>query len=240
MEDQRSGLLALQDLDDEIQRAKAKLEEFDPRLKELAQPVTALETELNATKERLTTLRGDVRRLERGAEQKRERLRVYEDRLSRVRNPREEAAARTEMDLVRRATEADETEALEQMEMATRTDLKVDDLERQLQKLRAEIAPAREEVVREREEAEQQLAILQDRRNNHALRVDAAALRLYERVRGGRSKKVVAPLTAEGACGNCFNILPIQEQAHIKDGSGLHRCEACGVILYWKDEQPAN
>ena len=57
-------------------------------------------------------------------------------------------------------------------------------------------------------------------------------MRLYERVRGGRSAMALAPMTAEGACGACFNILPLQEQSEVKAGGALRRCEGCGVILY--------
>jgi predicted nucleic acid-binding Zn-ribbon protein len=57
-------------------------------------------------------------------------------------------------------------------------------------------------------------------------------LRLYERLRMGKASTVLAPLTAEGACGHCFNILPVQEQSEIRNGRVLRRCEACGVILY--------
>jgi predicted nucleic acid-binding Zn-ribbon protein len=232
MDDLRNALLGLQDLDIEIARAKAKLEEFDPQLKTLEIPITNLQNEIEATRTRLAEVRQDARRLERGAEQKRDRLRAYEERLVRVRNAREEAAARTEMDLVRRATEADETEALEKMEQATRTDLKLDDLERNLEKLKAEIAPKREQLLSTRREMENELQVLADRRQNQAVRLDPASLRLYERVRSGKSKRVLAPLTAEGACGNCFNILPIQEQAEVRRGTTLKRCEGCGVILF--------
>jgi hypothetical protein len=48
----------------------------------------------------------------------------------------------------------------------------------------------------------------------------------------GKSRLSLAPLTDEGACGNCFNILPVQEQAEVRRGESLHRCEGCGVILY--------
>lgn len=232
MQELRSALLALQDLDSEIARAKAKLEEFDPHLKTLEEPITTLQNEIEAMRTRLADLRVEARRLERGAEQKRERLRAYEERLVRVRNQREEAAARTEMDLVRRATEADETEALETMEQATRTDLKLDDMLRNLEKLKAEIAPRREDLLAARGQAEAELAVLTDRRQNQALRLDSASLKLYERVRGGRAKRVLAPMTPEGACGNCFNVLPIQEQSEVRAGQTLKRCEACGVILY--------
>jgi predicted nucleic acid-binding Zn-ribbon protein len=57
-------------------------------------------------------------------------------------------------------------------------------------------------------------------------------LRLYERVRAGRTNTVLAAVTQDGACGHCFNMIPIQEQAEIRRGETLGRCEACGVILY--------
>lgn len=232
MEDLKTALLTLQGLDSEIAQARTKLTEFEPMLEEVDQPVTALEREIELTRTRLEDLRRETKRLESAAGQKRETLKKYEDRLSRVRNIREEAAARAEMDLVRRAADADDSEALELMEQATRTDLRLDDLERNLVKLRSETEPRRAELLTAKAEAEDQLAVLQDKRENHAVRLEGEALRLYERVRRGRASMVVAPLTDEGACGHCFNILPLQEQAEIRRGDRLRRCEACGVILY--------
>lgn len=233
MDELRTALLGLQDLDHEIADAKARLAEFEPQLKTLEEPIDNLQREIDTLRVRLEEMRHEVRRLERGADQKRERLRVYEQRMVRVRNAREEAAARTEMDLVRRATEADETEALEMMEQATRADLKLDELERNLAKLRADIEPRREELLRARAAVESEVDVLSDRRKNHAVRLDPASLKLYERVKSGRAKRVLAPLTAEGACGNCFHQLPIQEQANVRNGGvPPMRCEVCGVILY--------
>jgi predicted nucleic acid-binding Zn-ribbon protein len=86
--------------------------------------------------------------------------------------------------------------------------------------------------MEQREAAETALAQLRDRRGNEAARIDEPSRRLYDRVRGGKSRNVLAPLTAEGACGNCYNILPLQEQVQVRNGNSLHRCEGCGVILY--------
>jgi len=232
MEDIKTALLTLQELDNDIAQAQSRLTEFEPRLAEVEKPVTTLELEIEATQKRLDELRTSVRRLEHAATQKRETLKKYEERLSRVRNLREEAAARAEMDLVRRAADADEAEALELLEQATRTDLKLDDLQKNLDRLRTEMEPQRAELLSARSEAEVALAVLRDRRQNHAIRLQGEALQLYERVRRGRATMVVAPLTDEGACGHCFNILPLQEQAEIRRGDILRRCEACGVILY--------
>ena len=129
MEPLHASLLALQELDDEIDRTEARLLEFEPKQAELDAPVASFTQEVEATRTRLQELRQDVTRLERAVEQNRTRLQHYEDRLMRVRNAREEAAARTEMDLVRRALEGDRAELQQQSEQTTRTDLKLDEME---------------------------------------------------------------------------------------------------------------
>jgi predicted nucleic acid-binding Zn-ribbon protein len=149
-----------------------------------------------------------------------------------VRNAREEAAARTEIDLIRRAVEADEDDALDLMEQVKRHELKLDELEKKLAALRAETAPRMEELERSRDEARDQLDILEDQRRNKVVRLNRDAARVYERVRGGKTRVTLASLTPDGACGHCFSLIPIQEQNQIRRREALHRCEACGVILY--------
>jgi predicted nucleic acid-binding Zn-ribbon protein len=232
MDDLKTALLTLQEMDDELVRAQATLDAFTPQVAELEQPVAALGQEIDAARARVEDLRVEIRRLQGAAEQKRQRMAKYEERLMRVRNLREESAARAEMDLVRRAVEADEAETRALQEQATRTELKLVDLERQMTKLREENAPRLEALLAEKATAEAALSVLKDKRDNHSIRIDKKALRLYERVRRGRSNVALAPMTDEGACGHCFNILPLQEQAEVRAGTGLHRCEGCGVILY--------
>jgi uncharacterized protein len=225
-------LLEIQDLDNELMAAQARLDEFTPRLDALEDPIRALEAEKRATEERLEKLRHEVRKLEHGATQKRERLKNYEDRLGRVRAIKDEGTIKMELDLIRRAIAADEQEHRDLGEQATRTDLKIDDLTRQIERKKVEQAPLREELQRERDGVVEIMEKLSARRGDLASRVDKPALRIYERIRSGRGRRGLAPLTDEGACGQCFNILPVQEQELVKQGDVLHRCEACGIILY--------
>lgn len=226
-----ASLLALQELDNRIAEAEARLLEFDPLLREAEAPLVALRGEVEGAGTKLDELRRQVQRLDEAGEQKRQRLTQYEERL-RVRNTREEASARIELDLIRRAVQADEREAAETREQATRTDLRLDELAKQLAKREQELAPELGDIRAKRAEVEQEIALLREQRDDEAKNVDANALRVYERVRSGRSRRGLAPLTDEGACGSCFNVLPVQEQAVIRSGDTLHRCEACGVILY--------
>lgn len=232
MDDLHRSLLELQELDQEIESAEKRVTAFEPRLSTVEEPVTALQRDVEALRRRTQELEQEARRLERAADDKRDRLRRYEEHLERARNAREEAAARTEIDLVRKAIDADETEAAEMLEQHTRSALRLDQLETRLEEARAEVEPRRQEIVAERDEAAGDLAVLRDRRENLAVRVPANHLRMYERIRSGRTRVALAPMTEDGACSNCYNTLPIQEQSEIRRGGTLHRCEACGVILY--------
>lgn len=235
MEETYQALLGLQELDEQMADARDRVLRFGPELEQLEAPVAAAENEVEALRQRLTEMRADVRRLERGAEDKTAQLRKYEERLERVRNAREEAAARTEIDLIRRAVDADETDALELMEQVKRQELKLDELEKKLAALRAETEPRMEELERKRDEAREQLGVLEAQRREKVSAMRSDAVRVYERVRGGKTRVTLARLMPDGACGHCFSMIPVQEQRQIHQREGLHRCEACGVILYVED-----
>jgi uncharacterized protein len=232
MHDLHAALMALQELDGEIDRAETEIAQFAPRIEQLDGPVQAVEREVETARAKVDELRAQVQKLEANAEQKRERMKQYQDRLAKQMSTQKNASLRAELDLVRKALDADLADMKQLSEQATRTDLKLDDLRRQADKIRSEVAPQRDELLFARLEAEEKLALLRERRENQAVRLDQKSRRLYERLRSGRTRTVLAPLTAEGACGNCFNVLPVQEQALVRQAAALHRCEACGVILY--------
>jgi len=232
MKELYSSLLQLQELDLEIEKAEARVAQFTPRLAELQAPVTTIEQESEGVRGKLDDLRKQQKKLEHGLNNKRDRLRIFEEKAAKARNLRDEAAARTDMDFVKRAVEAEQAEADEVNDQVRRHDMRLDELRSSAEKTREELAPRVQEMEAERTEAEQALKILQDKRSNAALHIDKASVRLYERVRSGKRKRALAPLTADGACGSCYNVLPPQEQSEIRTGTTLRRCEACGVILY--------
>ncbi len=62
-------------------------------------------------------------------------------------------------------------------------------------------------------------------------KVDERLFKSYERVRSNmRNGLAVVPVN-RGACGGCFNIVPPQKQAEIREKKKLIVCEHCGRIL---------
>ena len=109
--------------------------------------------------------------------------------------------------------------------------MRIEELDRNAAKTLEDLAPQVAALESERDSAADDLKILKDKRANAAQHLDKQSLRMYDRVRSGKRKTALAPLTG-GACGSCFNVLPLQEQSEIMTGNSLRRCEACGVILY--------
>jgi len=235
MDETYQALLDLQELDRQVAEAKAKVREFEPELEELEAPLEELEQQVAAVRTRLDEMKAEERRLERSADDKRAKLEKYETRLERVRSQREEAAARTEIDLISKAVDADEDDALSLIDQIRRAELKLDELEGQLKELHEETVPKRDELMAGRNDAAEQLDVLADKRENRLIRLDSTAARLYERIRGGKTDVALAMLTKDGACGHCFSVIPLQEQNVIRRREALHRCEACGVILFAED-----
>jgi predicted nucleic acid-binding Zn-ribbon protein len=232
MQETYQALLDLQDLDEQIEAARDQVRRFEPELEELEAPLEAAQKEVDALRTRLDEMKAEERRLERSADDKRAQLKKYEARLERVRTSREESAARTEIDLISKAVEADEEDAVDLMDQIRRAELKLDELEGKLEALREETDPKREQLMSGRDEARAKLDVLEDQRRNRLVRLSSEAAGLYERIRGGKTRVAMAQLTGDGACGHCFSMIPIQEQNEIRRREALHRCEACGVILY--------
>jgi uncharacterized protein len=226
-----SSLLTLQDLDGEIEQAQTRVTAFTPRLAELRAPVSAIERETEQVRDKLEQLRKQQAKLDHGLNNKRERLRIHKEKAEKARKA-DEAELRTEVDFIARAVEAEEVETKEVTDQVRRHEMRIEELEKNAARTIEDLAPQVKELEAERDTAADELKILQDKRSNAAQHLDKQSLRLYERVRSGKRKTALAPLTDDGACGSCFNMLPPQEQSEIRTGNSLRRCEACGVILY--------
>ena len=100
-----------------------------------------------------------------------------------------------------------------------------------LQVAQAEVAPRRARFLEEQKAAQEELGRLEEKRASYAARVPSRDLQSYERIRGGGRSVAVATLTADGACGHCFGMIPLQVQNEIRSGKALIPCESCGVLL---------
>lgn len=224
-------LKQLQRLDEEIENARRRVSKYDPLLAEVEEPALILESEAENTRSRLKEMKVEERRVEGSADDKRNRMEMLQKRLNEVRNVREEAAVQAELDMVRRALEADEQEALTLLDQIRKLEDRLEEQEAALAEAREEVEPRRNELLSDRDEARATLEELRERRGSFAEAIEDGPRRVYERIRSGGRDVAVAELTFDGACGHCYGMVPLQVRNEIGHGGEMIRCEACGVIL---------
>lgn len=226
-----ASLKELQRLDLAIEQARTRITEFEPLLETVEEPAAQLREQVEGLRSRLKEMKLDERRLELTANERRTRMKALQERLNTVRNLREEAAVHAELDLVRRALEADEQEALTLLDQIRQGEMALDEAEKRLAEAENELEPKRRELLDQREAVEGQLTELSSERERFAAGLEVSELRVYDSIKVGKRSVVVAELTPDGACGHCFSVVPLQIQNEIRHGARMIRCEACGVIL---------
>lgn len=227
----RTALKELQKLDLQIQKARKRIHDFDPLFEEVEQPALVLESELGSSRNRLKEMKLESRRLELAAEERLERRKRLDERLKGVRNLREEAAVSAELEMVKRALQNDEQEAFTLIDQIRKVEERLAEVETAFEEASALVEPKRNELLQQREDAKSELESLERDRDGFVARMPEHELRTYEAIRAGGRRVAVAELTDDGACSNCFGVIPLQLQNEIRHGESLIRCEGCGVIL---------
>ena len=233
----RTSLKELQNLDQAIAAIQSAAQSFDLLLEEVNAPVARLEQEVEALEKRLTELKLEENRIELTIEERRVRAVKLQERMDEVRNVREEAAVHAELEMVQRALESEEQEALSLLDQIKRLEERSEEQEAAYQEALAEVEPHRKGLVEEQQSADGKLEALQAERDAFAAGIDPGERRIYDSIMAGARDVAVAELTQDGACGNCYNMVPLQIQNQIRHGEGMVRCEGCGVILTPESEE---
>ena len=226
-----ASLQDLQKLDEEIEGVRKEIRRIEEELAVAEVPLLEAREEAETVRGRLTQMKVDERRLESSADEKRARAKKLDQRMEQVRNLREEVAVRAELDIVRRAVETDEQEALGLLDQIRRTEIALEELDERVAGAEAELEPRRQGLTEERRQHEEKLAELNAQREEFVSRIDEGERRVYESFRSSGRNVVVSELLEDGACGHCFGMVPLQLQNEIRGTGGMIRCEACGVIL---------
>ncbi len=84
-------------------------------------------------------------------------------------------------------------------------------------------------------ELEAELAQLEDRHREIAIRVDPPLLHRYNQIKAGRKDQPLAAVRG-GICSGCRLQIPPQLIAEVKRSEDLHVCPYCRRMLYWEGE----
>lgn len=200
----------IQDLEDEIAGCETRLDKQNNEIKDL-------EIAINANK---ATIK-DAENL----------IIKYEEQQMNVRNNREYDAITKEIELQQLEVQVLEKrikEAYEKIEIKKKETEETNIAHANIGKDLADKKKELEIITKESEEEERKI----NRQLKRAAKnVDERLMKSYNRIRNNmRNGLAVVPVN-RGACGGCFNIVPPQKQAEIREKKKLIVCEHCGRIL---------
>lgn len=224
--------------------ALAALEELDGRKKELEALAASLpaeaeerEKDLAARREEFEKLRGrfenaqrERRRLEATVDDKTQLLGKYRTQLDSVKTNKEYQSLQHEISVTRENISRTEDKLLEILEEIERAQGRVDQENRALDQLAADVASANEGAKALLRDAEVQLIEVEEKRKRLLPSVSQAVRaeyqRLFERFGGNAFASA-----AGGVCQGCFVNVPAKVVAELRAGGKLYRCESCGRFI---------
>ena len=226
-------MLELQRLDQITAALRAELEGMPKKLREADAKLNGERAALAAAKEALTQALGQRKKLELDVEQWKERAKKYRGQSSSVKT--NEAYKALQQEIANAEAEASKAEdrVLEQM-------MGVEEAERRVKRLEAELKESEKAIAAEKKQIEEQFAEKKKgwesataERKTTAKKIPEDLLNLYERIAKKHPGSALAQVR-DGQCKACgLRALPhIVQLLESDTNEELFRCESCGRILY--------
>ncbi len=225
------ALLKLQEIDsslDEIIKIRGDLPE---EVRDLEDEIIGFETRKNKYVSEIASLNAEIDQLKSAQKDAEKLIAKYKDQQMNVRNNREFDAITKEIELQdldmqladKKINEARAKIRLVEDELE-RTEKALNDRNEDLKAKKQELSV----IIAESEEDEKQLLAERDK---HTKKIEERLLKSYQKIRDNSVNGLAVVHVSRGACGGCFNIVPPQRQADIRERKKLIVCEHCGRIF---------
>lgn len=227
-----SQLYRLQLVDTERDEKSERLANVEDRLGESQELVQAREAvaDIEAS---LAQQRKDLRVLELEIAAVNDKLKKNQERLysGRVRNPKELTGLQEEAGALRRRRSELEDEQLERMIAIEDQEAELAERQARLNQIQQGWLEGQSDLLAEKEQLEQQLAELDEERQEMRARIPAADLAVYDDLRERQGGKAVA-LLKHGICQGCGVDVPTHLARTVERGEGMNFCPICSRLLF--------
>ena len=222
----------------ELQKIDSKIDEINKVKGELPLEVQDLEDEMAGMKTRIEHINAEIEELntltkqrKREVDQARIMIGNYKEQQNNVRNNREFDAISKEIEYQELEIELAEKRLKEYAGGIKAKKLQLEEAENQMKEREADLAAKKAEL----EGIEAETAPLAEEHGVQEAQAkekfDERLLAAYERIRRNVRNGLAVVTVKRDACGGCFNRIPPQRQADIRQGKKIIVCEYCGRIL---------
>ncbi len=223
-------LLKLQSIDSQLDELRKLRGDLPDEVRDLEDEVIGFETRIGKFKKEIETLDVELNGYRAGKKEAEKLIQKYKDQQMNVRNNREYDAIAKELEL-------QELEIQLADKRTRETEFKIKNKNTEISSLSAMASRKKDLEVKRKEldvlvaESQEDEKKLNVSREKAAANVEERLVNAYNRIRGNAENGLAVVMVKRGACGGCFNIVPPQRQADIKDKKKIIVCEHCGRIL---------
>ncbi|WP_339922485.1 C4-type zinc ribbon domain-containing protein [uncultured Cyclobacterium sp.] len=225
------AILNLQNIDsrlDAIFKVRGALPE---EVQDLEDEIIGYETRLSKFNADISSMEDEIKKYKDAIKDSEKLIKKYQDQQMNVRNNREYDAITKELELQdleiqvskKKITETQVRIESKQKDIEALNDI-LKDRQKDLDQKKGEL----DTIVSESENEEKKL---KNDMEKAAKKVDARLIKSYDKIRTNAKNGLAVVLVKRGACGGCFNIVPPQRQAEIRERKKIIVCEHCGRIL---------
>lgn len=231
VEKKLSSLLKLQQFDsnlDEIKKVRGALPE---EVGDLEDEIAGYETRLGKFNQDLSDVEGEIDKNKVAIKEAEKLIAKYNEQQMNVRNNREYDAITKEIELQTLEIQISEKRIKESYAKIEAKKEEIEATNQLTEERKKDLDSKKQELEQLISESEGEEQKLRDAREKATKDVDDRLLNSYNKIRDNARNGLAVVAVKRGACGGCFNIVPPQRQADIRDKKKLIVCEHCGRIL---------
>jgi uncharacterized protein len=225
------ALTELQAIDSQLDELKKVRGALPEEVRDLEDEIAGYETRIQKYKQEIATLEEEITNNKLAIKDSEKLIKKYEEQQLNVRNNREYDAITKETELQQLEIQIAEKRI---NDGRAKIEIKLQDIQatEQVMKERSkDLDSKRNElqlIVSESQEEENKLL---KKREKAVSNVEDRLYKSYNKIRDNAKNGLAVVPVKRGACGGCFNIVPPQRQADVRDKKKLIVCEHCGRIF---------
>ena len=222
----------------ELQKIDSQIDEINKVKGELPLEVQDLEDELEGLKTRIDNINNEVEELnslikqrKREVDQSKIQIAHYKEQQNNVRNNREYDSITKEIEYQELEIELAEKRLKEHNAAIKSKKVQLEEAEAVVADRNIDLTAKKTELESIEAETADQVAALEAKAVKAMVKIDERLLTAYNRIRRSVRNGLAVVTVQRDACGGCFNRIPPQRQADVRQGKKLIVCEYCGRIL---------
>ena len=222
----------------ELQKIDSQIDEINKVKGELPLEVQDLEDEIEGLKTRIDNINNEIeefnsltKQRKREVDQAKIQIAHYKEQQNNVRNNREYDSITKEIEYQELEIELAEKRLKEYSAAIKNKKVQLEDAEAVVADRNLDLTAKKSELESIEAETADQVAALEAKAVKAKTKIDERLLTAYNRIRRSVRNGLAVVTVQRDACGGCFNRIPPQRQADVRQGKKLIVCEYCGRIL---------